>query len=84
MCRLTLSVGMREVKGTHSLVPNVRKRMLGRTTTETKHHSHLSTSVIGPNDTRRVKCLLPTFTLGNLSEVDFSKKGLPQNKAQQS
>ena len=25
MCRLTLSVGMREVKGTHSLAPNVQR-----------------------------------------------------------
>ena len=81
MCRLTLSVGMREVKGTHSLAPNVRKRTLGRTTRVAQHHSRLSTSVIGPNDTRQCERLTAYIHSGNLSEVAFSKTGLPQNKA---
>ena len=74
MCRLTLSGGMREVKGTHSLVPNVRKRTLGRTATETKHRSRLSTSVIGPNDTRRCEMLTAYLYSGKSFRSGFFQK----------
>lgn len=83
MHRLTLSVGLREVKGTHSLVPSVRKRTLGRTTEVTKHPLISAHSLQDPTTKDGVKCLLTTYTLGNLSGVASSKKGLVQNKAQE-
>ena len=68
MCRLTLSVGMREVKGTHSLAPNVQRPPQWQST------APLSTSAVGPNNTRQREILTAYLHPGKSFRSGFLHK----------